>query len=1464
MTETVLWEELELTQAQNRICMDEMIHPGTSIYNIGGCVHFSGVIDFELFDKAIQETIKKYDAVRIQLKNGSLGIRQYMPPYEFHKTEIVDFNGTKSGGYRGWCLEEMTKPVFGYHQPLYRFKLLKINENETGFFLMFHHAIADGWSVNIVLDSIYQYYLSFKYNQPVEDEEIRSYGETVREELMYLSSEKFEKQKEYWNAKYSRLPEQMIKTSSDPSGNRLEIELGQITGKMVSRYIKTANISQTEMCIAQMAILLYQFYGQEDIIIGIPLYNRRKQTKKVFGLFVSNVLVRLQLDGKMTVRDVYRQVKGELRQCYKNKDYPYNLLMKDLGVRKKGLHNLYQISVNNYNTSLYNQLDGIAIRNEELYGGQQLYPFQLTMKDWSGNQNISIFLDYQTDVLSEKTSQALLDCYQKLLMECMKDDCRKLMDLPFLPEKLEMELIFSYNKGHVRSVEFSSVLDMFQEQVRKDGSKIAAAQKTESLTFKEMDYLSDQIAGLVKAKTKSSTGYVAVISEHSIMLIAAFLGIMKAGRAFLPIDPEYPEERIRFMLEDAGADMVMTDTHNRSKVERCYSGSVAELEKSSFSDQDLCPLPFRQQIKPEDPAYVIYTSGSTGKPKGVVINHRGLANYICHCVDTYMENGADVWAFFSSISFDLTITSVFTPLAGGGSIQIYPRSKKAQSLIEIIEDNQVSGIKLTPSHIKLLNSITFKDTRIKTVIVGGETFPSALAEILRKNGNNDIRIFNEYGPTEATVGCMVYEYKNDLQPAVPIGEPIRNTSLYVLNQNLKPVPYGIVGELYISGDCLSDGYLNQEELNNQVFLPNPFEPGGNMYKTGDFVRFLDDGSLDYVGRKDGYKKVNGYRLETEEIENVLMKCDSVTKAAVIVHEQNLQQQIIAFVDCMEVELSKVQSQARQYLPAYMMPQTFLAVTEIPLTINGKTDHRKLQKIYEQNQEALENKSNITDGNCQITAGLEVFQIILDKPELKAEDNYFSMDGDSIKAIQISGELRKKGFLLNPDTILLNPVIQEALSAMERVEGKKEAEDYRGIIKKTPVIKAFFENCPNYNDYCQSVLLELNNWISFEVLEEILKRIYAHYDIFRLRYHPKNGELSYEESGEICVEEIGISEMSENNVDRMIERVSRRMKKELSLTEGKLLAACLFTQKARKQRLMIAIHHLCVDAVSWHILMSDFKQLIEDIRNGISRDLIRTDPYALWAKGAAETVSSDVRWIGYKKREGKYLYGNRAERKFVLAKEQLKDLKRVAAQEYYVNLDEFLLITLGLVLNDRTSDKQVGIVCEGHGRKSPGHEIRVERTLGWFTELHCRCITKTMGAAGERFMAVKKIICHDSCKTLNMKSDILFNFLGDFDSSFQNEMFSFIEGDTGLDQDPSNCTEYLMEVQAFILRGELHVKILFDQTVFEQAEMDLIASEFKENIMLFVYNEKCSESQYLAASDFNCVDLGDDDLEMLLG
>ncbi|MEX3622783.1 amino acid adenylation domain-containing protein, partial [Viridibacillus arvi] len=778
-------------------------------------------------------------------------------------------------------------------------------------------------------------------------------------------------------------------------------------------------------------ILLSKYSGQEEIVVGTPIAGRtHADLENVMGMFVNTLAFRNEPREEGAYLEFLEEVKENCLKAYENQNYQFEELVEKLNLRRDTSRNpLFDIMFNMVDTETSRdiQLDGLLLN--PYYNGTKISKFDLTLNASEEGSKLQFSIEYCSKLFKKETIDKLSNHFIKLLEDISTNYEMKITEFELITIREKDQILYEFNNTNAAYPKDKTVKELFEEQVERTPNSVAIVFGEKQVTYRELNEKANQLARLLRSKGVKADEIVGIMLDRSVEMIIGIMGVIKAGGAYLPIDPTHPNERIEYMLEDSQSKVLLTQ--NRIVGNLGFNSEIIDLYNDDLFKGASSNL--SKVTRANDLVYVIYTSGTTGNPKGVMIENKGLTNYVWWANKMYLKDDEETIAFYSSVSFDLTVTSLFPPLISGNRIVIYGNDESEFILFKILRENVTTVLKLTPAHLTLLKDMDNSNSKIKRLIIGGEDLKENLAEKIYKNFNKNVEIYNEYGPTESVVGCTVYKYDDKYNGvSVPIGCPGDNVQIHILDKHLNVVPTGLVGELFISGDGLARGYLNKPELTAEKFVYNPFEPSKKMYKTGDLARWLPDGNIEYLGRVDHQVKIRGFRIELGEIEGRLLQHEEVKEVAVVARENKEKEKYICayVVSGKDIGELNLKSYLKGSLPEYMVPSYFVQLAKMPLTTNGKLNRRALPEpeiqAYAQEYEAPRNEIE--------KKLVDIWSEVLGVEQVGINDNFFELGGHSLKAmtllLKINKEFNTQFSIKHTFTL---PTIKDFVSAMESFE-----------------------------------------------------------------------------------------------------------------------------------------------------------------------------------------------------------------------------------------------------------------------------------------------------------------------------------------------------------------------------------------------------------------------------------------------
>jgi fengycin family lipopeptide synthetase B len=1195
------------------------------------------------------------------------------------------------------------------------------------------------------------------------------------------------------------------------------------------------------VAVAAVKMCFQKYSGANLISVGSPCRSGMGSGNKQTLLPIID-----RLHKEMTVRECLSSVRENLLEAYQNQDYSVELLLREL----KRSHALFE-----------SPLTSFVIAFDEIHEALGQPSCDILLKLFRDADEIGGEIKLNPRAADCAFVEQFTGHLVTLLQAALENTGAKIADLPILSPRERSRLIEFSGLADTQRTD-KAIHALFASQALENPEAVALICQEQSLSYRELNERANQVAHHLRSLGVRSESLVAVCLERSAELIISLLGVLKAGGAYIPLDPGNPAARLVAMLEDARPAVLIT-RKNFPGVPLPATTRIVEMdedihliEKQPASDPGVT-------VELQNLAYCIYTSGSTGSAKAVGVTHQAIAARAVTMCRLYEIGASDRMLQFVSPAFDAFGEELFPILIQGGRIVLAhqdPSTLSPGALLSFAAREQVTILHFVAGYwlhlVKYLSeSNQGLPPSVKLTIVGGEPMPTqASAEWLRR-GPSQSRLFNAYGPTEATITATTYEYTNEAAGRlnwVPIGRPLSNTSVYVVDHEGHLCPVGLPGKLHIGGSCLARGYLHRSDLTAERFIPDMYSgvDGSLMYDTGDLARWLPDASLEYLGRDDRQVKIRGYRIELGEIEAMLLAHPAVDQCAVNVFEdRNANKRLVAYVVMREpattVEALRVWLQER--VPSFMVPSNFMPLEYLPVNSNGKIDRHSLP-----NPEGnASNRSYVAPITSAEKVLAEIWAQVLGLDRVSVEDNFFELGGDSILSIQVTARANQAGLRFRPPDIFKHQTIAELASAASDQEpSKAEQGMVSGPVPLTPIQHWFFErNLITLHHFNQSVLLQAKRRLNPTLLEQSFDTLLLHHDALRLRFSLK-GEKWYQNNSDVelnrvfsCVD---LGRSSGSRVDQLaaLEGVAAERQASLDLQAGPLMRAVLFDLgESEPNRLFIVIHHLAVDGVSWRILLDDLQTIYEQLESGMPLALPRKSAsFRQWAEHLQAFVRSPSlqaerrHWASMQSREvgplpvdhmtGANDYASEAVADAELTDEETERLLRHRVRARQANVDEILLSAVFRALTSWSGQRSLLVDVEGHGREELFDGVGIGRTVGWFTNLHpvwleahgpeasdhLRVVTENLRQIPNRGMGyglLRYLQDEQSANEqmeINPRAEVVFNYLGQFDNLFShNALFEMSWEATGPTLNPIERRPYLFEISSHISGGRLQVR-----------------------------------------------------------
>ncbi len=1482
MKEERLEKEYELlTHAQRRIWYNESLYPNTSINIIGGYVRIYGQINLEVLDRAIQRMIKSNDGFQIRLIKGNEDIKQYFEQYRYKKTKLLDFSSRENPEkeFLDWCQKFAATPFEMLESPLYEFVRFKLASSDMGYYIKLNHIIGDGWTIKIIIEQVYKNYMDI-LNGIYTEVEYPSYRLYMEEEKLFLQGEKAEKNRCFWIDKLKNISiEPDAINSLQIEGKRKVFHLTAEETNDINQYTEKHKVTLNVLFLSLFLVFLSKYFKKQTIILGIPSYNRvGAKNKQIVGMFVNPLAEPFELDQEDNFLTCLKKVEKTMKECLYNQKYPYDQIISSLNGQNASNTELYNVCFNYYNTKHITDWNGIQTENVEVYNGTQAYNLQLIVRDWSSTNNIELDIDYKVSCYQEEEIEQMFLILRYLMHQVLDNPEVPIGQYELLDDTMKQELIYGFNqKEWVNHT--CSVVDLFEQQSIKSPTKEACEFDGQLLTYQELNDKVNQMSRYLMKLGVKRGDRVALMTKYSFETIIGIFAILKSGACYVPIIPDLTVERIRYILNDSNIKILVTNLDELPELQ--FQGKVVSLKEEAIWLEFKENPPKNHDLT--DLCYIIYTSGSTGKPKGTLIEHKGLVNYITWAVKMYIEE-EEVFPVFTSLGFDLTVTSIFTPLVSGNKIAIYPFDKDEYPIERILRENKATIIKLTPSQLVLLSELNMNNTSLKKIIVGGEDLKVKQAKDTVQAFDSRIRIFNEYGPTETVVGSMIYEYNQvrDKEGSVPIGKAIANTCIYLLDQDCNPVPLGHIGELYISGDGVARGYLNNPEQTEKAFLDNPFLRGKRMYKTGDLAIFQGKNNLVYVGRMDGQIKIRGHRVELQEIENCLLQHESVSRVAVIAQEMEKDKIVLsAFLEVTdEIEEEKLRTYMQERLPSYMIPVYMIFIDDMPLTQNGKVDVAKLTR-YQKRQP--EKKKKVVSNSEHNKVLIEAIKELMHRDDITVADNFFYLGGDSIKAIQLSNRMKNKGYQLSVKSIMKYPEL--AQMAIYIYEDKKSVFTKQDLhdIKNTPVVNWYFREI-NQAGFVQALVLDIEDSVSFEQVSWCLKKIRFLHPALCIAVRDENEKLFWKED----LQEKAIPVYETMQVE---DEVYEQLKEKINLSDGGLFQAAFIRTGEERNKVMLVCNHLVIDVVSWIIILEDLDYLLTvDTTADLSMRSEKTS-YAFWTNkmynyGAivqdtsinyweqqVKQIEQLNMWKRFKETEEDTMY------KFfniVYSAEVMQQISEKLFMYYHINANIFFTFLVSFIWFKCQDNTTVAFTIEHNGRNQLD-DSDVSNTVGWFTQIYplilsCESFVSIDGMLKdfrERIMKAEKLaedynalLMRGRVSEAQWNQTVWLNFLGDMEHLIDNKQFFIADDMSHFYRTEDNCMTHPLEIIGWYQKNEFQMSIHYQIGKFPTDFQEKLEDAFKQTVQeLINYTGQLNKVQF-TPSDFELAQLSQNEIDNL--
>ena len=1007
---------IPLSFSQQRFWFFDQLQPDSALYNISTSVHFNGQLNVAALECSLNYIISRHETLRTNFLTVDGQAVQVINPARSLMLQVMDLQQLDETQREITCKQQATteaiRPFDLATDLLVRVTLLKLGETEHKLLLVMHHIISDGWSMVVLVRELAAVYSALCSQKPITLPELPiQYADFAVWQQQWLQGEVLAKQLAYWKQQLQGAPA-LLELPTDRPRPGVQIYEGATEKFALSKDLSEAlaALSQRQgvtlfmTLLAAFQTLLYRYSGQSDICVGTPIANRnRSETEGLIGLFLNTLVLRTNLSANLSFADFLSQVQSVALGAYAHQDLPFEQLVEQLQPERSLRHTpLFQVMFVLLIAPMQSmQLPDLTLVPSPLESF--IAKFDLTLSLENTSTGLSGSIEYNTDLFDAATIVRMARHYQTLLEAVVVNPHQKLSEVPLLSVSELHQILVEWNQTQADYPKQLCLHSLFEQQVQKTPDAVAVVFEEQRLTYSELNTKANQLAHHLLLLGVGPEVLVGICVERSTQMLVGLLAILKAGGAYVPLDPIYPPERLAYILEDACVAVLLTQQAVADKLPD-IQGHVVYLDSDWPSDQSSSNP--NSHVCAENLAYAIYTSGSTGRPKGVQISHGAVVNFFRSMSAQPGMVSQDVLVAVTTITFDIAALELLLPLSLGAQVvlarDLIADGGQSTAALATASATVMQG---TPATWRALMQAGFLGNPQLKILCGGEALSHELATQLLERADS---LWNMYGPTESTIWSAVSQVQAG-SGSVFIGHAIANTQFYILDENLQPVPVGVAGELHIGGDGLARGYLNRPELTAQKFLPNPFgDAGSRLYKTGDLVRYLGDGNIQYIGRIDHQVKVRGFRIELGEIEALLSQHPTVQQAVVIAREIAGEQRLVAYLvaDAQATTVTELRSFLKLQLPEYMVPSYFVVLGSLPLTPNGKVDRLALP-APEQTRPQVE--AYVAPRNEVERLLSSIWQEVLNLEKVGIHDNFFELGGHSLLVIQAHSKLNHQLF-----------------------------------------------------------------------------------------------------------------------------------------------------------------------------------------------------------------------------------------------------------------------------------------------------------------------------------------------------------------------------------------------------------------------------------------------------------------------
>ena len=1481
-----------LSPVQHSMWVMDQFLADNSVYSVYRAVWLRGPIAVDALRHAADELVRRHEILRSVYPDPADPadpVQVPLPP-EGADIEVVDLAAASvapaapaapDGRTAALALatHEVAQPFDLRHGPLFRVRVYQTTPTEALLLLTMHHIVSDEWSCDVLAREFSALYAEADLPEP----ELQ-YADFAAWQAHRVEGALAEKQIEYWRAKLGpvdhilRLPTTRPRPAQPTfRGGSVSVTLPEKTTVALRAFVADRGTTVFATLFTAFAAVLGRASGQSRFAIGTLTLGRAwRQTEPLLGMFANTVAVPVDLTGDPGFADALARTAEEVAGALDHQDVSFEQVVAAVRpARDSSRNTLFQVLFQSVQADAGRwRIPGLDVEPVQLHNGSQ--KFDLTMIAVNRPEVVELQLECASDLFDSADAERLAERVVGVLDAALADPAARLSALDHVPER-ERELVlrtWNETRQEIPAVPVHALVEHQADRV-PDAAAVIDADGTIT-TYRELDERANQLAHRLRLEGVDRETPVAVCLDHGVGLFVALLGVLKAGGTYVPLDPGHPAERLSFVIGDTRARIVVTREGLLDLLPPMLRRTALCLDRdaAALDAEPRCRRP-ATNTDPDALCYIMHTSGSTGRPKGVMVTHRGLVNYLTWAIGAYGMDGASGAPMLGSPAFDLSVPNLWLPLITGNDVTVLPPDRSLAVLAAALtESRDFSLVKATPGHLGVLRGhLQGYEGRegldsVRTFVLGGDELrPENVAACRRIFPR--ARIINEYGPTETVVGCSIHEVGPDPGATIPIGRPIANTRMYVLDDALNPVPVGVPGELCIGGDGVARGYFARPGLTAEKFLPDPYGgvPGARMYRTGDVARFRSDGELEFLGRRDHQVKIRGYRVELGEIEAVLARHPQVGEAVVTVHDDGPgRRRVVAYIVAAAGaprDPAPLAAFAAAGLPEHMVPALWVFLPELPLTAGAKIDRDRLpapDAAAHRLDDGGQTSEPVGDGERELA---RIWSEVLRAESVGRHDDFFALGGDSILAIQVATRAKQAGIGVTPRQLFEHRTVAALVEAVAETTGAtsievvepREPASRSGALPPTPIQHLMAATGIELDRYVMPVFVQWQGRVQPEVLDAALVALVRQHDALRIRVLRGADGLEASIVESVPDSLLDVAEDDTEDADGDLAALAASAVERLSLSDGPVLRGVLL-RTATEDRVALVANHYAVDSVSWAILLEDLETAYRQLELGEPVELPQpTTSFKEFAERSAEYASSDEfaaeadRW--FQARDGGVglpvdgdATGDGVEHviRCALAEEETRTLIAVVPSAYGTRIDDVLLTAVAGVVGRWTGRNVVDLEQERHGRHAPFDDVDLTRTVGWFSAFTPVRLHVTAGDWGARVRSVSAQLTalppdglgaglarysrRDGRVWPARRPGIAVNYLGRLDDQHGGlSLMRRLAAPQGWRVAAGGTSPHAIEVNAAVVDGRLQTAWSFSEAVFRPETVAALAEDF---------------------------------------